>query len=127
MRRYTYKDYCPKRFTEIENYELAKADNFKGWICHHKLGETCFTKDELKKFDLYFDVTPGELIFLTRAEHMRLHMKGNDYGKYAKGKVCSDEAKQKMSKAIKGRHWYTNGVECVQSFTCPDGFHLGRK
>lgn len=31
--------YCPEHYQEIENYELAKADDFKGWICHHRNGE----------------------------------------------------------------------------------------
>lgn len=68
-----YKDYCPERYTEIENYELAKADNFKGWQCHHRLGEHCFTREELVEYGLYFDRTPSELIFLTKEEHSRLH------------------------------------------------------
>ena len=65
--RETHKEflkYCPNRYTEIENYELAKEYNFKGWCCHHKLGEHCFTKEELIKFDLYYNSSPHELIFL---------------------------------------------------------------
>lgn len=68
-----YKDYCPERYTEIENYELAKADNFKGWECHHRLGEHCFTTEELMKYGLYFDRTPAELIFLTTGDHSIIH------------------------------------------------------
>ena len=26
-----------KDFENIENYEKAKGDNFKGWDCHHRL------------------------------------------------------------------------------------------
>ena len=68
-----YKDYCPERYTEIENYELAKADNFKGWECHHRLGEHCFSREELIKFDLYLNRTPAELIFLTTGDHSKIH------------------------------------------------------
>ena len=50
-----------------------RADNFKGWHCHHRLGEHCFTRDELIKFDLYYNRTPEELIFVTLEEHSRLH------------------------------------------------------
>lgn len=31
-----YKRYC-KNYQDIENYEKAKADNFKGWVPHHRL------------------------------------------------------------------------------------------
>ena len=62
-----YSRYC-KDFKLIENYELAKADNFKGWVCHHRL-ENMFTAEELQKMNLYFNVKPGELIFIKREDH----------------------------------------------------------
>ena len=31
-----FKRYC-KDYENIENYELAKKDNFKGWVIHHRL------------------------------------------------------------------------------------------
>lgn len=31
------RTYCRDNITKIENYELAKADNFKGWEIHHRL------------------------------------------------------------------------------------------
>ena len=148
--RKTYKAFCPKRYTEIENYSKAAADNFVGWICHHKLGEHCFTTDELKKFGMYYDVTPGELIFLTRAEHMKLHDVGT-CTQYKKGhkQVLTDEWKQKISesrkglqgtfkgkkhiatvkdkigKAQKGRLWFTNGIDNIKTYDCPEGYHPG--
>lgn len=73
MKQHKFIKYCPDRYTEIENYKLALKDNFKGWHCHHRLGEHCFTRDELIKFDLYYNRTPEELIFVTREEHSRLH------------------------------------------------------
>lgn len=48
----------------------------------------------------YFDVPPEDLIFLTHSEHMRLHMKGNQY---LKGKQLSAEHKAKISDAMKGK------------------------
>lgn len=89
-----FKKYCPDRFTEIENYEQALADNFIGWNCHHKLGECCFTKAELKQYGLYENRTPGELIFLTNTEHARLHR--------SKQKM-TDEHKRNISKGVKGK------------------------
>ena len=35
--RYNFEWYC-KNPEKIENYEKAKADNFKGWCCHHRKG-----------------------------------------------------------------------------------------
>jgi hypothetical protein len=113
MSEYTYKDYC-SRYTEIENYELAKADNFDGWICHHKLGECCFTKEELLKYGLYLNRTPGELIFVTRGEHTKLHHKNKKRSEKTRakfkgnnnpffGKKHSEETKAKMRAAKLGK------------------------
>lgn len=66
-----FERYCD-RLTEIENYELAKADNFKGWDCHHKLGEFSSRK-ELKDKGLYYHRPSDELIFLKRKEHFKRH------------------------------------------------------
>ena len=43
-----------------------------------------------------------------------------------KGKKHSDEVIQKMSEALKGRHWYNNGIQNAYCFECPDGFVKGR-
>ena len=42
------------------------------------------------------------------------------------GKKHSEETRKKLSDAIKGRHWYNNGVVQIQSFECPIGFTKGR-
>ena len=117
--RYGYKQYC-KDFENIENYEKAKADNFVGWDCHHRLethnsdGErrlVDITRRELLALDMYYNRPSSELIFLTRSEHKSLHkpseetkkkmgeaMKGN---KHALGCKRSEETKKKMSDAKK--------------------------
>jgi hypothetical protein len=64
----------------IENDEKAKADNFKGWIIHHRLeltinGEHALTQKELKRLKMYYHRPYYELIYLTRAEHAALHGK----------------------------------------------------
>ena len=68
--------------TKIENYELAKAEKFKGWNRHHRL-ETHnsegikrlvqITPAELKALDMYYDRPPEELIWLRTSEHAKLH------------------------------------------------------
>ena len=37
------QDYCCEPLENIENYDLAKADNFKGWHCHHYQLVSCIT------------------------------------------------------------------------------------
>lgn len=65
-------------YEKIENYDLAKADNFKGWNCHHRLelhpdGSTRFTRNSLIRLDLYVNRPASELIFLRTSEHKKLH------------------------------------------------------
>ena len=97
--------YCDD-IESVENYEKAKADDFRGWDCHHRL-ETHTSdgdkrainiyKKELIALGMYFYRPANELIFLTRKEHNRLH---NSF----KGKHHSDETKKKLSAAHKGKH-----------------------
>ena len=119
-----YKRYCSD-IENVENYEDAKKDNFKGWHYHHRL-ETHnsdgkrrlvdITADELKALDMYWHRPAEELIFMTMYEHSRLHMKGKHRSeetrkklsaaskgnKYALGYKHSEEAKNKISEAKKG-------------------------
>ena len=66
------------RYDLIENYELAKADNFEGWLIHHRLeltldNEFAHTPEELQRLNMYFDRPPYELIWLKLGEHSALH------------------------------------------------------
>ena len=66
------------RIDLIENYELAKADNFKGWDIHHKLeinDDYINTVNDLKLMNLYYERPPEELIWLTKSDHHTLHIK----------------------------------------------------
>ena len=122
--RYNFKYYC-KDYENIENYQKAKADDFKNWEVHHRL-ETHnsdgkrrlvdITADELKALNMYYNRPADELIFLTIYEHSRLHMKGKHLSeetkkkiaeaskgnKYALGYKHSEEAKKKIAEAMKG-------------------------
>ena len=98
-----YKQYC-KDYQNIENYEKAKKDNFKGWCCHHRLqtwtsdGErrlVDITKKELITLGMYYHRPAEELIFLTDEEHGQLHQNG---------KKRSEETRRKMSEAKEGKH-----------------------
>ena len=66
----------------IENYEKAKADNFKGWVLHHRM-ETHFSNGDRRPVDIltgelaalgmYLNRPASELILLTKEEHKALH------------------------------------------------------
>lgn len=61
---------------QIENYELAKVDNFKGWCIHHKReirDDYINSKEELIMMNLYYNRPPEELIWMNSSEHKSMH------------------------------------------------------
>lgn len=77
-----------KRIDLVENYELAKAEDFKDWDLHHRNEiitledgniKTMLYKDLIEK-DLYYNRPPEELIWLRHGEHSKLHMYARIYG-----------------------------------------------
>lgn len=81
VRNSRIKCYCSNP-EDIENYELAKADNFIDWDVHHRL-ETHTSDGVRRSVDLsaaelialgtYYDRPASELIFLKHGHHMKLH------------------------------------------------------
>lgn len=100
--RHNFEDFCPEHYEEIENYVLAKADNFVGWACHHRNGVE-FSKEWLLKNNMYFNRTdPHEFKFMKHNEHSRLHNLGDlnhckQRGSNRKGVKLSDETKKLIS------------------------------
>jgi hypothetical protein len=88
----------------IENYDKAIADKTQTWECHHRL-ESCFTQKFLKEMNLYYDVKPEALVFLTPTEHRKVDSfrKRMSEVRKGKGKPLSDETKRKMSEVRKGK------------------------
>lgn len=110
MRKRSFEYLCDN-IENVENYEAAKADNFKGWDCHHRLETHTsdeerrlvdITMKELKALDMYYHRPAEELIFLVASEHRHLHNNGERNPMY--GKPCSEEHKRKMSEARKGKY-----------------------
>ena len=94
----------------IENYELAKADDFKGWVLHHRLefdleGKEVHTPESLIRLGMYYNRPYFELIYLTRSEHNRLHRIG---------KHASNETKNKLSESHKGKPSWNKGISQTQ-------------
>ena len=110
----TNRCYC--RHPElIENYDLAIADTTQTWEVHHRL-ESCFTQKFLKEMNLYYDVEPEALIFLTKAEHNKIDSKRKRSGETHKGQKHSEETKRKIGKANKGRPAHNRRkVKCVET------------
>lgn len=107
--------YCRGDIAKIENYEKAVADTAHTWHLHHRLeltldGKFAHSRDELKRLGMYFDRPYFELIFLTQSEHRRLHSSTlsddtkQKLGKAHKGRHRSDETRKKISEAKKGSH-----------------------
>ena len=140
-----YKQYC-KDYQDIENYEKALADNFKGWDCHHRLEthtpdgkrrEVDIGYKELKALGLYYNRPAEELIFLPRSEHNVFNKGKPGYWKgkqgYWKGKTGpnygkhhSVETRKKISEGNKGTRWFNNGEINIRAKECPEGFVPGR-
>ena len=151
---YYFKYYC-KDYENIENYEKALADNFKGWHCHHRLethnsdGErrpVDITQKELMALNMYCNRPAEELIFLTTREHnafkkgkpgpnkgkcfseeIKNKMRESHKGKPSpnKGKHHSEETKKTIAESQKGRHWFNNGRINKRAKECPPGFVPG--
>lgn len=102
--------YCCEDISKIENYELAKKDDFKGWVIHHRLelvetGATAdSTKQDLKDLGLYYNRPAGELIYLTKSEHQKLHRTGKPGPN--RGKHFSEEHKRKLLESKKGKKYF---------------------
>lgn len=87
--------YCEGDITQIENFDKAINDrsdlySHSNWVCHHRLEthnldgsirDIQQSRDDLKLLDLYYHRPPSELIFLTRAEHNRVHTQGRRLSK----------------------------------------------
>lgn len=64
------RSYCREPIDRIKGYEEAIASSER-YECHH-INELTFTKDELKKMNMYYNRPASELVLLTISEHRRL-------------------------------------------------------
>ena len=110
--KHNFGRFC-KDYKNIENYQKAKADNFKGWDCHHRLethnsdGERRqidITVAELKALGMYYNRPANELIFLRKSEHTALRKVSSGTRKKLSDirKNISEETRKKLSMANKG-------------------------
>lgn len=106
--------YCRENPELIENYEQAISDKTQIWQCHHRLEthnpdgskrDVPLKKSTLIENHLYYERPACELIFLTKSAHQTMHKKGirTHQIPWNKGKPCTKEVKEKISKALTGR------------------------
>lgn len=86
----------------IENFELAAADDFVGWVIHHRLeltldGQNAASYADLKRLKMYWRRPYFELIYLRRADHIAMHNRANAID----GKYRSQQRSNKISKAVR--------------------------
>ena len=86
----------------VENYAAAMADTTQMWECHHRKEDT-FSLKELIERGEYFDVSPEELIFLTKTEHRKIDSHCKRISEAHKGQKLSEETKRKIGEALKGK------------------------
>lgn len=103
----TIKKYCCEDSSLIENFDIAVNSPDK-WDCHHRKeienGRIVSVK-ELKEQGLYYNRPAEELIFLSKAEHRRLHNLNR-----------SDEERKKISESCKGKVTWNKGKKMSDEF-----------
>lgn len=99
----------------IENYDKAISDKTQTWDVHHRR-EEFYSKKELTERGKYFDVSPEDLIFLTREEHRKIDSSCKRISESCKGKKKSEKHKRKLSEVNKGK--YINRKDISKKVMC---------
>lgn len=98
------KLFCKEDIYLIENYDKASKDLLEVWDIHHRKEDEGYSKQELIDKGMYYKRPASELKFLTKKEHVSLHMKGNKYSSGEKhpfyGKHRSEETRKKISETL---------------------------
>lgn len=112
--------FAPGELTKIEHYAEALADNFSGWVIHHRLelnddGSIHMYRDDLIVANLYYSRPADELIFLRSDEHTKMHANSQQL---CPARTTSSTTKEKQSmakiKANNTEHRYAVVSDMVQ-------------
>ena len=108
--------YCKEDISKIENYEQAVNDTTQVWDLHHRteIWWNCSKKDLIDN-ECYYNRKACELIFLTHAEHTRIHNSGELNSMY--GKTHTEEARKKISESHKGKPAWNKGKTMSEEFS----------
>lgn len=121
-----YRCYC--RHPElIENYDKAVTDTTQTWEVHHRL-ECCFTQKFLKEMNLYYDVEPEALIFLTLSEHNKIDSYRKRIGEANSKKVLCQETGEVFESTVEAQRKtgiFRNNISnvCNGKFKTAGGYH----
>ena len=120
INKYQVLKFCKEDISKIENYDKAIADTTQTWECHH-MTETWWncSKQDLIDNECYYNRKACELIFLTKAEHRKLHFKGKHHSEDTRRKMSeshnghsvSEETRRKISEAKKGKPSPMKGMQ----------------
>ena len=118
INKYQVLKFCKEDISKIKNYDKAIADTTQTWECHH-MTETWWncSKQDLIDNECYYNRKACELIFLTKAEHRKLHFKGKHHSEDTRRKMSeshnghsvSEETRRKISEAKKGKPSHMKG------------------
>ena len=86
----SFEKFC-KDYKNIENYEKAAADNFKGWCCHHRL--QTWTSDGERRL---VDITAAEL----QALNKKLYQEKQEKQAALKQQEAEDSFYQKLTDGL---------------------------
>lgn len=112
------KSYCREPIENIRGYrEAVESDGI--FDCHH-INELTFTKDELKKMNMYYNRPASELVIMTHSDHSRWHHKWNGNPMYGMTEELSpswkgDKVGQK-GLYIRARKLYNSGKMTEEEF-----------
>ena len=93
---YRLKKICCEDISLIENYNEAVNDTTQIWDCHHRKEiELNKNRQELIDMGLYYNRPASELVFITHANHTKLHQT-NKKVKQSTKDLLSDAAKKRV-------------------------------
>lgn len=122
--------FCKEDISLIENYDLAVSDDKHSYDCHHRteIWWNC-TSQELIDNECYYHRPAKELIFLTHAEHSKLHNKLGNYSKRPDAWCKTEEGRNYAKEHTSSLRWYNNGERNIRiklTDTPPNGYVPGR-
>lgn len=122
--------FCKDDISKIENYDVAVADTSQCWDCHHRteIWWNCSSK-ELLDNECYYHRPAKELIFLTHAEHAKLHNKLGEYSQRPDAWCKTKEGREYARNHISNLKWYNNGIKSIRinlNEQPPEGYVPGR-
>ena len=101
----TVKSFCCEDVSLIENYDKAINSN-EMWDCHHRLeiqNNIIISKRDLIKQGLYYNRPASELIFLTKADHRKLHISLFRKQNIIKSHKQTNTTRQQISNTLTGK------------------------